>query len=313
MRVLVTGGAGFIGSTLVRRALSAGHDVLNVDKLTYASIPESLSGAEVSGRYRFWKADICDAAEMDSAISEFQPDVVFNLAAETHVDRSIDGPDAFIRTNINGVHTLLEACRRAIGMGVLPDTFRFVQVSTDEVFGSIQVGEFDETSPYQPNSPYSASKASADMLVRAWNRTYGFPAILTNCSNNYGPWQFPEKFIPTVILKAVRGETIPVYGDGQQVRDWLYVDDHAEALLLVGQRGKIGETYCIGGGCTLANLDLARLIGDLVDDRLGTADRKRSRDLIRNYQDWADKMGVIDWQILQAHPAMNWTQEEKNA
>lgn len=280
MRLLITGGAGFIGSALVRHALAEGHQVLNIDKLTYASNTASLDGAAHSENYSFLHADICDGLIMRRAISEFQPDIIFNLAAESHVDRSIEGPDAFIRTNINGVHTLLEACRSVIPGERLRSGFRFVQISTDEVYGSIESGAFHEQSIYQPNSPYSASKASADMLVRAWNRTYGFPAIVTNCSNNYGPWQFPEKFIPTIILKALRGESIPVYGDGQQVRDWLFVDDHAEALLLAGQQGRLGETYCIGGGSTRPNLDLAGIVCDLVDSRTGKPEARSSRDLI---------------------------------
>ena len=285
MKLLVTGGAGFIGSALVRRALASGHQVLNVDKLTYASNPDSLAGVSDTPGYTFLKADICDRGAMQRALSDFQPDIVFNLAAETHVDRSIDGPGAFIETNVNGVHTLLEACRSALARSELPDGFRFVQVSTDEVYGSIEAGAFDETSPYQPNSPYSASKASADMLVRAWNRTYGFPAIITNCSNNYGPWQFPEKFLPTIIQNALRGEPVPVYGDGLQVRDWLFVDDHARALLLAGEHGGVGETYCIGGGTTKPNIDLARLVCDLVDQRDGARPARTSRKLITFVED----------------------------
>lgn len=280
MRLLITGGAGFIGSALVRRALAKGHHVLNIDKLTYASNPASLADIASVERYAFQQADICDSTVMRRVIADFQPDIVFNLAAESHVDRSIEGPDAFVRTNINGVYTLLEACRNEIPSDRLRGGFRFIQISTDEVYGSIAQGAFHEGSTYQPNSPYSASKASADMLVRAWNRTYGFPAIVTNCSNNYGPWQFPEKFIPTVILKVLRGEQIPVYGDGQQVRDWLFVDDHADALLLVAERGKLGETYCVGGDSTETNLDLARIVCDLVDERFGKKDGASSRDLI---------------------------------
>jgi len=269
MKLFVTGGAGFIGSALVRRAIRAGHHVLNADKLTYSSNLESLGDVDANARYDFLQADICDGAAMRRALEDFQPDILFNLAAETHVDRSIDGSDVFIRTNINGVHTLLEASRSALSNGHLPSAFRFIQVSTDEVFGSIEEGCFNEASSYRPSSPYSASKASADMLVRAWHRTYGFPGIITNCSNNYGPWQFPEKFIPTIIMKALRGEAIPVYGDGQQVRDWLFVDDHAEALLQVSQAGRSGEMYCIGGDATTTNLDLACMVCDLVDDSLG--------------------------------------------
>lgn len=285
MKLLITGGAGFIGSALVRRAVAEGHDVLNVDKLTYASNLDSLASIRNEAGYSFLRADICDAEAMRKAILDFQPDIVFNLAAETHVDRSIDGSDAFIRTNVNGVHILLETCRQAMDAGRLPKGFRFVQISTDEVYGSIESGCFDETSPYRPNSPYSASKASADMLVRAWTQTYDFPAIVTNCSNNYGPWQFPEKFIPTIISKVLRGESIPVYGDGQQVRDWLYVDDHAEALLRAGQKGRIGETYCVGGDTTMPNLELAGLVCDLVDRHHAADTSGQSRELIEFVKD----------------------------
>ncbi|WP_084398701.1 dTDP-glucose 4,6-dehydratase [Henriciella aquimarina] len=284
MRLLVTGGAGFIGSALIRRALAQGHSVLNIDKLTYAANPDSLAAIAGDERYSFLQADICDGATMAESLRAFRPDRVFNLAAETHVDRSIDDPQAFIRTNINGVHTLLDTCRTWLQEAGDEDGFRFIQISTDEVYGSIASGAFNEASPYQPNSPYSASKASADMLVRAWHRTYGFPAIITNCSNNYGPWQFPEKFIPTIVMKALREEAIPIYGDGQQVRDWLFVDDHADALLRVANSGEAGETYCVGGDATMTNLDLARTVCDLVDDRLGR-EAGASRQLIEMVAD----------------------------
>ena len=284
MKLLITGGAGFIGSALVRRAIGAGHSVLNIDKLTYAGNPDAVEEVMGSWQYEFLQADICDAEAMAGALDRFDPDAVFNLAAETHVDRSIDGPDAFIRTNINGVFTLLDRCRAWLASR--PDSaFRFIHISTDEVYGSIASGAFNESSPYQPNSPYSASKASSDMLVRAWHRTYGFPAIITNCSNNYGPWQFPEKFIPTIILKALRGETIPVYGDGQQVRDWLFVDDHADALLRTAQDGRLGETYCVGGDSTTTNLELAETVCDLVDQRLGHGPNASARRLIEFVED----------------------------
>lgn len=284
MKLLITGGAGFIGSALVRRAIGAGHHVLNVDKLTYAGNPDAVAEVAASGKYEFLQADICDADAIAGALGRFEPDAVLNLAAETHVDRSIDGPDAFIRTNINGVFTLLDQCRAWLTSRQGP-SFRFIHVSTDEVYGSIASGAFNEASPYQPNSPYSASKASSDMLVRAWHRTYGFPAIITNCSNNYGPWQFPEKFIPTIILKALRGETIPVYGDGQQVRDWLYVDDHADALLRVAKDGRLGETYCVGGDSTTTNLQLAETVCELVDQRLGHGPNASARRLIEFVED----------------------------
>lgn len=285
MRLLITGGAGFIGSALVRRAIEAGHHVLNFDKLTYAANVDALASVAGHARYIFRQADICDAGAVRSALSDFEPEVVFNLAAETHVDRSIDGPDAFIRTNINGVYTLLDSCRDWLSRREGTGPFRFVQVSTDEVFGSIAEGGFTEQSRYQPNSPYSASKAAADHLVRAWTQTFGFPAIITNCSNNYGPFQYPEKFIPTVILKALRGEQIPIYGDGLQVRDWLHVEDHAEALLLAALQGRTGETYCIGGGNTPTNLNIANLVCELVDERNGAAGQSRAKQLITRVSD----------------------------
>lgn len=280
MRLLVTGGAGFIGSAVVRRAVDAGHTVLNVDKLTYAANPASVSAVSANPRYSFLKADICDRETVRSALNDFEPDVLLNLAAETHVDKSIDAPDTFVKTNIEGVHSLLEACRSWLDSGGEGSRFKFVQVSTDEVYGSIASGTFNEASPYKPSSPYSASKAAGDHLVRAWTDTFGFPGIVTNCSNNYGAWQFPEKFIPTIILKALLGEKIPVYGDGQQVRDWLFVDDHAEGLLRVAEDGEVGETYCMGGGNTVANIDLARSVCSLLDKRFGDTRNAPFADLI---------------------------------
>ena len=300
MKLLITGGAGFIGSALVRRAMERGHSVLNLDKLTYAANPDALQSVVDRDGYQFVEADICDPDAVAAALASFQPDVVLNLAAETHVDRSIDGPDAFVRTNINGVHILLETIRKWRSGGSGKADFKFIQVSTDEVFGEIETGAFSEVSPYQPNSPYSASKASGDMLVRAWNRTYGFPGIVTNCSNNYGPWQFPEKFIPTIILKTLRGEAIPVYGDGQQVRDWLYVDDHAEALLQIASTGRPGATYCIGGGAEITNLELAQTVADLVDEAGASASPEPSRSLIRFVEDRPghDRRYAIDHSLL---------------
>jgi dTDP-glucose 4,6-dehydratase len=268
-RFLVTGGAGFIGSAVVRHLVGAGHDVLVVDKLTYAGNLDSLAPVAASPHYRFVKADICDGAAMRAALAEFRPDVVMHLAAESHVDRSIDGPGEFVATNIVGTYTLLEAAldhwRR------LPEAqrraFRFHHVSTDEVFGSLgDSGSFRETTAYAPTSPYAASKASADHLVNAWRHTFGLPAIVSNCSNNYGPYHFPEKLIPLMIINALEGKTLPVYGEGRNVRDWLYVEDHARALLDIATRGRVGECYCVGGGGERANLEVVRAICGLVDE-----------------------------------------------
>ncbi|PTA50712.1 dTDP-glucose 4,6-dehydratase [Shewanella morhuae] len=270
MRILVTGGAGFIGSALVRMLIQqTDYYVLNVDKLTYASHPDALADITDNARYQFVKADICDTAKVDSILQQFQPDVVMHLAAESHVDRSIEGPTAFIHTNIVGTYTLLEASRQ---YWMLLDAsrkalFRFHHVSTDEVFGSLaETGLFSETSAYDPSSPYSASKASADHLVRAWHRTYNLPIVITNCSNNYGPFQYPEKLIPLMVLNALAGKSLPVYGNGQQVRDWLYVDDHVRALLLVVTQGRVGETYNIGGTNERSNLEVVYQICDLLEE-----------------------------------------------
>ncbi len=282
MRVMVTGGAGFIGSALVRRLIGAGGaSVLNVDKLTYAGNLDSLKPVSDDPRYRFERADICDRAAMDGLFRSFQPDCVMHLAAESHVDRSIDGPAAFIDTNIGGTYTLLESARD-YWLALSParrEGFRFLHVSTDEVYGSLgPQGKFTEETPYAPSSPYSASKAASDHLVRAWQHTYGLPTLITNCSNNYGPYQFPEKLIPLMILNGLEGRQLPIYGAGENVRDWLYVDDHAEALVTVAVRGTVGETYNIGGDAELRNIEVVRLICDLLDARL-PGDRPR-RELI---------------------------------
>ncbi|HPE32898.1 MAG TPA: dTDP-glucose 4,6-dehydratase, partial [Parvularculaceae bacterium] len=272
MKLLVTGGAGFIGSAVARLAVARGHEILVVDKLTYAANLENLEPVAKSNLYHFEEADICDGPRMRSLLAAFRPDAVMNLAAETHVDRSIDGPADFIRTNIVGTYTLLEAARSYVADGEAPKGFRFHHISTDEVFGSLgPTGAFVETSPYQPNSPYSASKASSDMLARAWGETFRLPVVVSNCSNNYGPYQFPEKLIPVVVLAAAAGKTIPVYGKGENVRDWLYVDDHADALLLIAERGVPGETYNVGGRAERANIDLVRTICKLLDERLPNA------------------------------------------
>jgi dTDP-glucose 4,6-dehydratase len=276
MRILITGGAGFIGSAVVKLALARGHDVLNVDCLTYAANLESLKTIASDENYRFLKADICDAEAMTAALSEFRPNAIMHLAAESHVDRSIDGPGTFIQTNVIGTFTLLQAARQYWeGLsGPERDSFRFHHISTDEVYGDLEIDdpEFTETTPYDPSSPYSASKASSDHLVRAWARTYGLPTLITNCSNNYGPFQFPEKLIPVVILKALHGDDIPVYGSGENIRDWLYVDDHADALLTVLAKGKVGETYNIGGNNERTNIELVRTICDLMSKHLPDVD-----------------------------------------
>jgi dTDP-glucose 4,6-dehydratase len=267
MRLLATGGAGFIGSAVVRLAVRRGCEVLVVDKLTYAANLDNLAPVADSPRYRFEKADIADGATMLGLMTDFRPDVVINLAAESHVDRSIDGPAEFIETNVVGTFRLLEAAREYQASAKAPKDFRVHHVSTDEVFGSLgEQGAFAETSPYRPNSPYSASKAAADMLARAWSETYGLPVVVSNCSNNYGPYQHPEKLVPTAVLAAAAGRPIPVYGAGANVRDWLYVEDHAEALLLIAERGAPGETYNVGGRAERRNLDLVRTICRLLDE-----------------------------------------------
>lgn len=282
MKILVTGGAGFIGSAVVRHAIAYGHTVMNVDALTYAANLNNLKSVEDHSNYSFEKANICDGPRLVGLFETFQPDAVLNLAAESHVDRSISGPADFIQTNLVGTFTLLEATRSYWDRlsGEAKDKFRFHHVSTDEVFGdlSLEAPAFKETTPYNPSSPYSASKAGSDHLVRAWTRTYGLPCLITNTSNNYGPYQFPEKLIPVVISKILNNEKIPVYGRGENIRDWLYVEDHAEALLTVLQRGSVGETYNIGGNSEVTNLELVKTLCSLVDMRLGND--KKSQDLI---------------------------------
>ena len=271
MRLLITGGAGFIGSALIRHLLNhTEHQVLNLDKLTYAGNLESLASVAANPRYRFVQADIADSTAVSRALDEFQPDAIMHLAAESHVDRSIDGPAAFIQTNIVGTYALLEATR-SYWMQLEPvrkAAFRFHHISTDEVYGDLHGADelFTERTPYAPSSPYSASKAASDHLVRAWQRTYGLPVLLSNCSNNYGPYHFPEKLIPLVILNALDGKPLPVYGNGQQVRDWLYVEDHARALLKVVSEGKVGETYNIGGHNEQKNLHVVESICALLDE-----------------------------------------------
>lgn len=267
MKLLVTGGAGFIGSAVVRRAVAQGHEVVNLDALTYAANLENVASVAGSNLYTFEQADIRDRARLDAIFATHVPDAVMHLAAESHVDRSIDGPGDFIETNITGTFNLLEAARAHWTRQGRPDSFRFHHISTDEVFGSLgETGQFTEDTPYDPRSPYSASKAASDHLVRAWHETYGLPVVLTNCSNNYGPFHFPEKLIPVVILNALHGRPIPVYGQGLNVRDWLYVEDHADALLTVVTRGKVGRSYNIGGENEAKNIDLVRAICALMDE-----------------------------------------------
>lgn len=266
MKILVTGGAGFIGSAVVRLAVSRGHEIVNLDALTYAGCLENVASVADSPLYAFEQVDIRDRAALDAVFARHSPGAVMHLAAESHVDRSIDGPGDFVETNITGTYNMLEAARSYwVGAGK-PETFRFHHISTDEVFGSLgNDGLFTEETPYDPRSPYSASKAASDHLVRAWHETYGLPVVLTNCSNNYGPFHFPEKLVPVVILNALAGKDIPVYGEGLNVRDWLFVEDHADALLLVLEKGALGRSYNIGGENEARNIDLVRSICAILD------------------------------------------------
>ena len=268
MKLLVTGGAGFIGSAVVRLAVARGHAVINLDALTYAACLDNLAMVANSPLYAFEHADIRDRAALDRIFAAHAPDAVMHLAAESHVDRSIDAPGTFVETNVTGTYNLLEAARAYWTRAGRPEAFRFHHISTDEVFGSLPDDpsvKFTEDTPYAPNSPYSASKAASDHLVRAWFETYGLPVVLTNCSNNYGPYHFPEKLIPVVILNALAGRDIPVYGQGQNVRDWLYVEDHADALLCVLENGKVGRSYNIGGENEARNIDLVRKLCAILD------------------------------------------------
>lgn len=267
MKILVTGGAGFIGSAVVRQGIAAGHEVVNLDALTYAACLENVTSVTNSPRYVFEHANICDREALVRIFDQHCPDAVMHLAAESHVDRSIDGPGAFIETNITGTYTLLEVARSYWQTQGKPDTFRFHHISTDEVYGSLgPTGQFTEETPYDPRSPYSASKAASDHLVRAWSETYGLPVLLTNCSNNYGPFHFPEKLVPVIILNALSGKPLPIYGDGSNVRDWLYVEDHADALLTVLDKGTIGRSYNIGGENERSNLELVKTLCAILDD-----------------------------------------------
>lgn len=312
MKLLITGGAGFIGSAVIRYIHSNTADkIVNVDKLTYAGNLDSLAGLD-KGRYVFEKEDICQRASLESIFNKYQPDAVMHLAAESHVDRSIDGPAAFIETNIVGTYTLLEAARNYWNSlnAERKNNFRFHHVSTDEVYGDLKGPEdlFTEQTPYAPSSPYSASKASADHLVRAWHRTYGLPVLITNCSNNYGPYHFPEKLIPLMILNALEGKALPVYGKGNQVRDWLYVEDHARALYTVVTKGKVGETYNIGGHNEKQNIEVVHMLCDLLDELRPTVDSHRK--LITHVQDRPghDLRYAIDARKIQRD--LGWVPEE---
>lgn len=270
MKILVTGGAGFIGSAVVRLAVGRGHAVVNLDALTYAACLENLAPVAHSPLYAFERADIRDGAALAEIFARHQPDAVMHLAAESHVDRSIDGPGVFIDTNVMGSYTLLQAARSYWQGRGRPESFRFHHVSTDEVFGSLPADpgvKFTEETPYDPRSPYSASKAASDHLVRAWHETYGLPVVLSNCSNNYGPYHFPEKLVPVIILNALAGKALPIYGDGSNIRDWLYVEDHADALLCVLQKGAVGRSYNIGGENERTNLELVRTLCAILDEK----------------------------------------------
>ena len=267
MKLLITGGAGFIGSAVVRLAVARGHHVVNLDALTYAACLENVASVADSPLYAFVQADIRDRAALSRIFAAHQPDAVMHLAAESHVDRSIDGPGDFISTNVTGTYEMLEAARAYWTAQGRPAGFRFHHISTDEVFGSLGPdGQFTETTPYDPRSPYSASKAASDHLVSAWHHTYGLPVVMTNCSNNYGPYHFPEKLVPVIILNALAGKPLPVYGDGSNVRDWLYVEDHADALLLVVEKGVPGRSYNIGGENERSNLELVRTLCAILDE-----------------------------------------------
>ncbi len=314
MRIFVTGGAGFIGSALVRHLVaSTDHEVLNFDKLTYAGTLSAVEPAAGSERYRFVRGDICDAEAVRAAIAGFQPDVITHLAAESHVDRSIDGPDAFIQTNLVGTYTML-AEARAYWLaleGEARDRFRFHHISTDEVYGSLgEEGLFTEETPYDPRSPYSASKAGSDHLVSAWGHTFGLPVLITNCSNNYGPYHFPEKLIPLMIVKALAGEALPIYGAGDQVRDWLFVDDHVRALQAVFERGEPGRTYNVGGHNEKQNIEVVKTVCAILDELRPRADGRPYASQIATVADRPghDKRYAIDAARIQRE--LGWSPQE---
>lgn len=313
--ILVTGGAGFIGSNFVLEWLAAGKGpVVNLDKLTYAGNPENLSDVEKNPAYTFVQGDICDAALVKRLLEEYRPSAVVHFAAESHVDRSIHGPEAFLRTNIDGTFALLQGAREYFASlkGEQRERFRFLHVSTDEVYGTLEPEDpaFHEETPYAPNSPYAASKASSDHLVRAWVHTYGLPAIITNCSNNYGPYQFPEKLIPLMIANARKGKPLPVYGDGQQVRDWLYVADHCRALMTVLERGRVGETYNVGGGNQRSNLEVVTTLCSLLDELVPESPFRPHKQLITYVADRPghDRRYAIDARKLEGE--LGWRAQE---
>lgn len=314
MRIIITGGAGFIGSALIRQLLAeTDFHVLNIDKLTYAGNLESLPDVDSNPNYHFLQADICDSEAMDNAFSEFKPTAVMHLAAESHVDRSIDGPGEFVHTNVVGTYTLLEASRKY--WSTLSDeakqTFRFHHISTDEVYGTLgETGFFTEKTAYQPNSPYSASKAGSDHLVRAWLHTYGMPTLITNCSNNYGPYQFPEKLIPLMINNALEGKALPIYGKGDNIRDWLFVDDHARALRVVLEKGTVGEVYNIGGFNEHTNLDVVHTLCDILDELLPQSEYAPHKNLIEFVTDRPghDQRYAIDATKIERD--LGWTPDE---
>lgn len=313
MRVFVTGGAGFIGSAFCRAAIKNKWSVLNLDKLTYAGNLASLSEVENADAYSFVCGDICDKSLVARLLEEFRPDAIAHFAAESHVDRSITGSAAFVQTNVCGTHSMLEAALafwRSLSKGG-QKTFRFLHVSTDEVFGSLgETGYFSETTAYDPRSPYSASKAGSDHLVSAWRHTFGLPTIISNCSNNYGPYQFPEKLIPLITLNALEGKKLPVYGDGKNVRDWLYVDDHVSALMMMIERGGAGETYCVGGRSERSNIEVVRTICALVDKAAPSAAIGRREDLIEFVTDRPghDRRYAIDPSKIERE--LGWSEQE---
>lgn len=311
MKIIITGGAGFIGSALIRYLIKNTNNViLNLDKLTYAANLSSLKEVENSERYSFKQVDICEKDSINYIFNEFQPDSIMHLAAESHVDRSIDNSEEFIKTNILGTFTLLE-CARKYWKKSKKENFRFHHISTDEVFGSLEShGLFTEKTPYSPNSPYSASKASSDHLVRSWYHTYGLPTLITNCSNNYGPYHFPEKLIPLIILNALEGKELPIYGNGENIRDWLFVDDHAEALYLVLQKGVIGETYNIGGNCEKKNIEVVHTICDILDKLQPLSGKKSYKNQISFVEDRPghDKRYAID--ATKIRNDLQWTPKE---
>lgn len=314
MKIMITGGAGFIGSCVIRLLINdTDHIVINVDKLTYAGNLDSLSAVSENQRYHFEKIDICDSSKVERVFREYRPDAVMHLAAESHVDRSIDGPAEFIQTNILGTYNLLEAAREYwSGLeGAAKARFRFHHISTDEVYGSLsESGYFTEESLYQPNSPYAASKASSDHLVRSWHHTFGIPIVITNCSNNYGPYQFPEKLIPLMILNAIEGNSLPIYGKGDNVRDWLYVEDHARALILVLEKGQVGESYNIGGHNERTNLEVVNTLCSLLDELLPDSTFSPHASLIEFVKDRPghDKRYAIDASKMQAE--LGWEPKE---